>query len=174
MKGTTVSNAIELNKASSTERSVENDVLHLGDAVQSGLYSSLVGDDEETRLAVFDATNESIPLNENLGKTIQLKDVIVEVVEMENETTGEIETQPRIILLDADGTAYHAISKPMLSTVKRLFAAIGQPHQWSGPKAVQIVEERSRAGRRFFKIVRVKGADADTVTVKESTSKAKA
>ena len=152
--------------------SVENDILNLGSDRQGGLYSSLIGDDEETNLAVFDATNESEPIADNLGKTINLKNIIVQAVEMENETTGEVETQPRVIFLDADGTAYHAISKPMLSTVKNLFAAIGQPHQWSGPKAVTVVEERSRAGRRFYKIVRVKGADLNTVTVKETPAKA--
>lgn len=163
-----MSNAIELAKVTA-ERTVENDILNLGNDQQSGLYSSLVGDDEDTNLAVFDATNESVPIADNLGVIIQLKDIIVQAVEMENETTGEVETQPRVIFLDDDGTAYHAISKPMLSTVKNLFAAIGQPHKWSGPIAVKVVEERSRAGRRFYKIVRVKGEDANVVQVAETT-----
>jgi len=118
------------------------------------MYSSIKGDNEESRLTVLDAVMGSLPIAEHLGKTISLANVIVQPVEMADEATGELNTQPRVILIDTDGTAYHAITKVLFRDIQNVIAIVGEPHEWSNPMQVQVVKEGNGA-RKFFTLKRV-------------------
>lgn len=127
--------------------------------MQSGnmdMYSSIKGDDFETKIATVEATTNSLPAADNLGKVIQLKNVIVQKAELADEDTGELTEQPRVILIAEDGTSYHAISTGLLTSLKNLFGMAGEPHQWPKPVSCMVVEGKSRKGYKFMtlKIVR--------------------
>lgn len=113
------------------------------------VYSSLVGDDFETKKQLLSATTNSLPVRDILGKTIQLKNVVVQGIEMENEDTGEVQQVPRVILLDDKGNAYHAISKPVFNAVKNFIGILGQPATWEKPVPVKVVQEGS-GNRKYF------------------------
>lgn len=113
------------------------------------VYSSLVGDDFETKTQLLSATTNSVPISENLGKTINLKNVVVQGIEMTNEDSGEIQQVPRVILLDDKGTAYHAISKPVFNAVKNFIGILGQPSTWPKPVPVKVVQEGT-GNRKYF------------------------
>lgn len=135
-----------------------NDVAAAIQGLNTGaaFYSSVKGTDFDSKLKVAEALTTSLPIDQNLGKTIALRDIIVQPVELTNETTGEVETAPRIVLLDADGTAYHATSVGLMSSVRNILAALGDPAAWPTPVNIQVIKE-GQGTRQYFtvKFVRV-------------------
>jgi hypothetical protein len=116
----------------------------------SAYYSSIKGDDFSARLAIAAAITSSIPVDESLGKTINLKNYVVQPVELINEDTGEVNTAPRVILIDDNGTAYHATSTGLLSSLRNMNAVLGEPNVWPQPVPVKVVEQKGRNGFKFF------------------------
>lgn len=60
-----------------------------------------------------------------INKKIAVTDVLVEIRELLNEESGEIETAPRVVLIDADGKAYQAVSKGIFNAVKNAYQVFG-------------------------------------------------
>jgi len=118
---------------------------------QTGLFSTITGTDFESKVTLMNALSNSIPVSENLKTTIPLVNVVVESVDMANEQTGEIAAQPRIVLLSADGTAYHAISGPAFRDVKRLLAIMGHPSTWPAPLPIHVAQE-GQGTRKYFTV----------------------
>jgi len=109
-------------------------------------YSTIVGDKFEDRVATIEAMTNSLPIKENINKTINLVNVIVQSVPMADQVTGEIKDQPRIILLDADGTAYHAISGGLWRSVQNILGILPHPSTWPAPLPLHIVSVKGRQG----------------------------
>lgn len=143
MKGHTMSSEVDVYGGSATENAI--DKLASG---KSTVFSTLKGDDAATKLAVWTATTDSVPLAENLNKPIQLANVVMQVIDMADEETGEIQTVPRTILIDAEGKAYHAISQGVFKAVENIFGILGQPDTWDKPLAVKAV--RGGSGTRQY------------------------
>lgn len=115
-------------------------------------YSSINGDDMEARKKVYTAISAASLLSDHLGKTINLKDVIVQPVTSENEDTGEVEEYLRTTLIDVDGTAFAAGSTGVVSSLKNLFGVFGEPSSWTEPLAIKVVEKKGRKGFKFMSI----------------------
>lgn len=113
---------------------------------RAAFYSSLQGNDFATKVATVEAMTNSIPIKENINKTISVANVIVQSVPMLDQATGELRDQPRIILLDADGTAYHAISGGLWRSVQNIINIVGEPSTWPAPLPVHIVSVKGRQG----------------------------
>lgn len=96
--------------------------------------------------------NADFGIADKLGETILLKDVLMHPVEFMDETTGEVVKGVRTVLIDADGKTYGATSSGLFNALKQFFGIKGHPSTWSEPKAIQIVEKRSRKGFRFYTI----------------------
>lgn len=60
-----------------------------------------------------------------INKKIAVTDVLVEIRELLNEENGEIETAPRVVLIDEDGKAYQAVSKGIFNAVKNAYQVFG-------------------------------------------------
>lgn len=60
-----------------------------------------------------------------INKKIAVTDVLVEIRELLNEKSGEIETAPRVVFIDADGKAYQAVSKGIFNAVKNAYQVFG-------------------------------------------------
>ena len=118
---------------------------------QLGLFTTITGDSFEDKAAIMNALSNSEPLSENLKATIQLANVVVESVDMANEQTGEIAAQPRIVLIDANGNAFHAISGPAFRDVKRLLAIMGHPSSWPTPLPIHVAQEGTGT-RKYFTV----------------------
>jgi hypothetical protein len=115
------------------------------------VFSTLTGNDFDTKVALMNALSNSVPVSENLKATIPLVNVVVESVDMADEGTGDIKAQPRIILIAADGTAYHAISGPAFRDVKRLLAIMGHPSTWPAPLPIHVAQE-GQGTRKYFTV----------------------
>jgi len=115
-------------------------------------YSSIKGNDLETRKKVYTAVTNAASLGDNLGKTIQLVDIIVQPVESVNEGTGMLEQYSRTTFIDAEGNAYAAGSDGVLTATRTLLAVMGQPSTWAAPLPVKVVEKKGNKGFKFYTV----------------------
>jgi len=133
----------------------------------TNVFTTIKGDDIDSKLAVFEATTASLPLAENINKPIRLANIVVQVIDINDtdangnpvvdEQTGEVKvsTVPRTILIDADGTAYHAISQGIFKSVENLTGILGtDPARWGG---VTVKAVKGGSGtRQYMTLVPVK------------------
>lgn len=121
----------------------------------SAFYSSIKGNDFQTKLKVAAALANSIPLSDHLNTTIELVDVVVSPVDIEDEKTGVVSTVPRIVLIDSNGIAYHATSLGVFSSIETLIGIIGEPSTWDGPINTVAVEQKTRKGYKVITLTYV-------------------
>lgn len=124
------------------------ELANLGNGRISG-YSSVTATDFGSRIKVINAMQAATPVADNLGKTINLQDVIIQEVSLANEVTGELNSVPRITFIDADGSAYSATSDVLYKDLKNFFAILGTPNNWPAPVPVQVVKEKAKVGSFF-------------------------
>lgn len=115
-------------------------------------YSTLDQTDPAAKLAMVDAVTNSEPLADHLRETINLKDFILQATTMIDEKTGEEQPILRVILIDADGSAYHAISDGLFRSLQTYTGLLGHPSTWAEPVPVIVDEKRGRSGFRFMTI----------------------
>lgn len=114
-----------------------------------GVLSTLTGTDHKTKIATLSAINNSVPLADNLGKTITVANIIVQPLEMEDEATKQMLAVPRVILIQPDGKAFHAISGVLFRDVQDWFGILGHPSEWEEPLSVKVVQEGT-GNRKYF------------------------
>lgn len=115
------------------------------------VFSTITGNTFDDKVKLMNALSNSVPVSENLKATIELVNVVVEPVDMADETSGEIKAQPRIILIDKADNAYHAISGPAFRDVKRLLAIMGHPSTWPAPLPIHVAQE-GQGTRKYFTV----------------------
>lgn len=113
------------------------------------VFSTVKGADHASRLTTLAALSNAVPVADNLGKTINLANVVIQQISLVNERTGELQEVPRITLLDADGTSYHAISDVVYKDLKNVFAILGMPHTWPAPLPIKVTKEKAKTGSFF-------------------------
>lgn len=117
------------------------------------VFSTVQGTDFKSRVTVLDAMTNATPIADEIGKPFNLKDVIIQSVEMANERTGELQAVPRITFITDDGRAFHAISGVLYNDLKNIFAILGMPSSW--PAALPLVVERIKGKQGHFFTARV-------------------
>jgi hypothetical protein len=122
----TVSTSTELR----TTVDVDAAIASLNDGTAGG-YSSIKGNDFESRMAVAAALTSSEAIDNHKGETTRA---------------------PRVTLIDDDGKAFHATSTGLLGSVRTILSVLGEPHTWPKPVPVRIVEKRTNSGFKVFTI----------------------
>ena len=143
----TESTATDLDVVGSHSVSADIEALKNGSVA---VYSSFKADSFEDRISIVKAMANSKPLDEFLGKTINLRNFIVQSIDMADEKTGEMREAPRVILIDDQGNSYHAISHGIMSALTNVVAVVGEPSTWPQAIAVKPTQEKTRAGFRVF------------------------
>lgn len=118
------------------------------------VYSSLKGDDFDTRLKVASAVTSSVPLSDHLDKVIKMQNIVIHPVELTDTQTGELVMQARTIIIDDAGKAYHATSNVIVSRLRDLVGLLGEPSSWPGPVSVKVSRVKG-TGANFFYDLRV-------------------
>ena len=120
----------------------------------SNLYSSFNSEDRAGKLKLLSAITDAAPLNENLDKRIDLENIVLQATTLTDDETGEVSDVVRIILIDADGSAYAAISGGLLKSLQNITGIFGDPSTWSEPLPIKVTEVRSKrdAKNRFFTV----------------------
>lgn len=72
-----------------------------------------------------------------INKRIKVQNILVEIREILDEDTGELETAPRVVLISEDGKAYQAVSKGIFSAVKNAFEVFGAA-PWDPPLEIEV------------------------------------
>lgn len=82
--------------------------------------------DRKSAAKVFDALNNpTFQVADYINKSIEVSNVLLEVAEIVNEDTGEVTRAPRVVLIDAQGNSYQAVSIGMFNAVKNAFRCFG-------------------------------------------------
>ena len=121
-----------------------------GMAATNGIFTTVKGDDFETKAKIFNAVNDAKPVSDLSGKPFEIADLVIESTEF----VGEIEPAVRTIFITPSGDAYQAFSGPIFNAAKRILTLLGDPSQWPAPLKVRVTEEGS-GKNRFYKLTLV-------------------
>jgi len=112
-----------------------------------GSYYSVVATTKAEKIAVFNAINNPTDtISNNINKTIPVKDILIEMVELVSEETGEIDVAPRIIVIDEKGKTYSTVSFGMLGAFKRIINMFGEPSTWEEPLKCVVKQVSTKNG----------------------------
>jgi len=121
----------------------------------TGIMSTFTGDDFfQTAKAQLNATSSSLPLDENLGKTILLDNWVLTPIEIADEQ-GELHKSVRVTLVDTTNKkSYHGTGMPLVNALKGIVSALGGklPAEWPEPLPIKVVKGKSRKGYQFFDV----------------------
>jgi hypothetical protein len=124
---------------------VGNDIDRAIEQLKSGkgVMSTFKGEDFGTKLQVIEAMTNAEPLDNHMGKVINLRNVVIQSVTISDQQTGVTTDAPRIVLVDESGAAYSAVSGGIFSSLKNFFAVLGTCDQW--PAALPVVASRVKS-----------------------------
>lgn len=96
-------------------------------------YCSIKGGDRATKAKLYNASNNpDHKVGDFINKSIKVKDVLVEAIDIVDEDSGKIERAPRVVLIDDKGKAYQAVSMGIFNAVKKAIQIFGEP-TWDEP-----------------------------------------
>lgn len=118
-------------------------------------YTSIVNDGTRESASKFYAAmnNPEFRVSDFINKTIPVQDVLIEIRDIVNEDTGEIDRVPRVVLIDPDGRGYQATSKGMYNVVKNASIAFGSA-PWTPPLEFTIKQRPTKNGSMLTADVR--------------------
>ena len=79
-----------------------------------------------------------------MNKKISVENVLIEVNDLMNDETGEIDRVPRTVLISPDGTSYRATSKGVFNSIRNAYMALGSA-PWPG--GVEFEVKQTAVGR---------------------------
>ena len=117
------------------------------------LFTTIQGEDFSAKLALNNAIADAEPIDKHLDKWINLKDIVIQDVEFndEDESTGEVTTTwgIMVVLVDDQGKAYRAFSNGVFRDLQRLLNILGDPNTWPDPVSVKVVQTVSGKNRFY-------------------------
>lgn len=139
-----------------SEAASSGDVMAKVRALSEGapmIYSTVGGDDFESKKVTLNAVTNAEPVSEHLNKKIMLRDFVIQATTMIDDESGEERDILRTILIAADGKAYSAVSDGLFKSLQNYTALLGHPSVWpEGGVAVVVSEVKGRRGYRFMTI----------------------
>jgi len=107
---------------------------------QSQRYYSIVPQTREEGVQVYNAVNNpDFRIADYINKTIAVKHVLIETVELENKDNPfEKDLVPRTVLIDDKGKSYVAVSFGIFNSMKRVVQMFGEPSTWDKPLNIEI------------------------------------
>lgn len=89
------------------------------------------GNHEQAKIVYNAMNNPTHNLRDFVNKKINVENVLIEVNDIMNDETGEIDRVPRTVLISPDGTSYRATSKGVFNSIKNAYLAFGEA-PWNG------------------------------------------
>ena len=132
-----------------TTNTKKNEILDGINTATTSIYSSFVAESNDDKAKLYNALNSpEVRIADHIGKEINVKDVIIEPVEIVDEKTGEVRTTPRVTLIDVNGHTYTATSYGIYNSLKRIFGLYGSP-TWEEGIPVRVRQITNGANRIF-------------------------
>lgn len=118
-------------------------------------FCSFAPETDEQRAELYNALNSpDVRISDHVNKEIDLRDFVIEPVELRNETTGELEVAPRVVLIDTDGNSYHGVSNGIYNALSRLCMIYGRS---SFPNGLPVrIKQINRGANRLFTLEVIK------------------
>ena len=122
--------------------------------VGANYFSGSVKTPEDKKRLVNAMNNPDKRLADVVNTVIAVRDLYVEQVEMANQETGELQTCPRIVLIEAEGVSYGCVSYGVLGSLKKIMAVYGPP-TWDDHVTVKPVFVSKGNDRRILSLLLV-------------------
>lgn len=130
---------------------LENRFAEIATSDVAGIAHTFEGDSELERIAAYNALSETVSLRDFYGKPIAVTAVVAQTVQVTDPDSGEVSDAPRTVLVGADGTNYHSVSKGVLDSLRMIFRMIGVPSA-ARPITVVAREVQTRKGYRTVQL----------------------
>lgn len=134
-----------------TQQQAQEQLASVFGGIGVNYFSGKTETPEDKKRLVNAMNNPDVRLSDAVNTVIAVKDLYVEQVEMLNQNTGEMQTCPRIVLIDADGKSYGCVSFGVLGSLKKIMAVYGPP-TWEDPVEVKPVLINKAADRRILSL----------------------
>lgn len=119
-------------------------------------YCSINLDSTENKKKVFKISEKADGVvRDILDKPFMLKDVFIQKYEKVDDSTGEVVTKTRTILIDDKGKSYASASKGLFNSLLKMFALLGMPDTWDEPIEVKIQETPINNGGKTYVVTPV-------------------
>lgn len=103
-------------------------------------FCSMKAETQEEKTKLYNAMNNPDKrLGDCINKTINAKDLYVEIVSCTNEETGEVTPCPRIVIIDDKGVSYQCVSIGIYSAIKKIIQVFGAP-TWTTPIKLEVIQ----------------------------------
>lgn len=100
---------------------------------RTAMFCSMAANTPAEKVKLFNIMNNPEKrVKDCVNMTILVKDVFAEEVVLTNERTGLVSREPRIVLIDKDGTGYQCVSRGVFSALRKIIGIFGQP-TWAKP-----------------------------------------
>lgn len=113
-------------------------------------YSSFKPKTTEERKKLFNALEKcDVVINDIVGQTIEVKDIIVsEYPRKDKETGEEMSKGHRTILFDKENKSYVTASNYFFIAIAKLLTTFGEPDTWPEPMTIKIVKKAVKNGNQ--------------------------
>ena len=118
----------------------------------SSVFSSISGQDRQSRLDILDAMTNAVPLFEHLGDDIPLVHFVLQAITVNDPQRGP-QNAIRTLLIDANGKAYHAVSDGVVKALQNITGVMGEPDKWVEPTVIRAKAERGSSGRTYHTLL---------------------
>lgn len=106
------------------------------------VYCSIQPESNAEKAALFNALEAcDHRLNDEVGKTLQIKDAYIQEYEKVDATTGEPRKAHRTILFDHEGHTHVTASNYLYVSVAKIMDIWGTPDTWSEPLTVKVIKK---------------------------------
>ncbi len=114
-------------------------------AVMLTMWTSLDPDNKAGILGAMQDADYNLMnyFDDNPGAVVNMKDVLIHNVQIADETSGELTTQPRTVIIDDKGVTYASVSMGVLGSLQKIFAIFGTP-SYKKPLKIQARRVKTR------------------------------
>lgn len=154
-------NTNEINETTVNENAIVpatagNEIVSNFANTSGSMFCSFQPKSDDERAVLFNAMNApDVRIADHIGQVINVRDVVVEPVEIVDDKSGEIRTSPRVILIDTEDHTYSATSYGIYNALRRLVSIYGLP-TW--PNGIPVrVKQIARGANRIFTLDVVRG-----------------
>ena len=107
-------------------------------------FSSIQATDRKSAIKMYNAINSrENPLADHKGEVLEITDMVAHAITLQDENTKEDVEALRVVLVSKDGTAYHAVSQGVVSSIQKIISIVG-PAPWNEPLEIVPVEVKTR------------------------------
>ena len=119
-------------------------------AENRSFFSSLAQNTLQEKAKLYNAiSNPAHQTGDCIGETILVTDVIVEIIDITDDLTGETKQAPRVVMVDKGGETYQSVSVGIYNSLTRLFQIVGAP-TWPDGMPLKVRQIQKDGNRRVL------------------------